>query len=283
MSKNLITPNMAKFATFIFSWGRPDFDSTYKLLRKCGYTGRIVFLCDDLDDKHMGYIEKYGNDNVYVFSKYRYARKCDPMNNFGKLESTLYVENAMFDIASELGIDYFCSMCDDYYYFGHRGEKGAKRTSRLDDVFYLFVEYLINTPIKCLAFSQGGDNMSGYSKDRLCKRKVMNSFICKTDRRFEFYGSMNDDVNMYVQNGIRGDIFLTYLGFQLDQKDSQSEEGGLTNLYVKYGTYVKSFYTVMLSPSSVVIRLMGETSTRLHHQIKYQNTVPCIISEEYKK
>lgn len=218
MSKNLITPNMDKFATFIFSWGRPDFDSTYKLLRKCGYTGRVVFLCDDLDDKHMGYIEKYGNENVYVFSKYRYARKCDPMNNFGKLESTLYVENAMFDIANELGIDYFCSMCDDYYYFGHRGEKGAKRTSRLDDVFYFFVEYLINTPIKCLAFSQGGDNMNGYSKDRLCKRKVMNSFICKTDRRFEFYGSMNDDVNMYVQNGIRGDIFLTYLGFQLDEK-----------------------------------------------------------------
>jgi hypothetical protein len=175
-------------------------------------------------------------------------------------------------------------MCDDYYYFGHRGEHGAKKTKKLDEVFKIFVTYLINTPIKALAFCQGGDHIGGYDHNKTpCKRKVMNSFICKTNSPFSFYGSMNDDVNMYVQNGLRGDIYLTYLRFQLDQKDSQSVDGGLSNLYKSYGTYVKSFYTVMLSPSSVNIKLMGESSTRLHHSINWKNQVPMILSEDFKK
>lgn len=283
MNSNALKPNMSKFAVFIFAWGRPLFCDTYATLRKCGYTGRIVLLLDDLDPSRDEYIGKYGYEDTYVFSKSFVAKRSDPMNNFGKLESTLYVENTMFDIAKDLGIDYFCAMCDDYYYFGHRGEFGAKRTSRLDDVFEVFVEYLINSPVKCIAFCQGGDNMGGFDETKTCKRKAMNSFICKTNEPFKFYGSMNDDVNMYVQNGIRGDIILTYLRFQLDQGDSQSEDGGLTDLYKTYGTYVKSFYTIMISPSSVRCRLMGESSMRLHHSISYKNTVPCIIDEKYRK
>lgn len=283
MSKNWMKPNMNKFCVFIFCWGRPDFQDTYKSLRRCNYTGKIIMLVDDLDPTKDKYIEKYGFENVYVFNKNFVARKCDPMNNFGKLESTLYVEHAMFDAAKELGYDYFVAMCDDYYNFGHRGEQGAKKTNYMDLVFEYFVEYLINTPIKSIAFCQGGDSMGGFQPERLCKRKVMNAFFCKTNEPFSFYGSMNDDCNMYVQNGIRGDIFLTIMRFQLDQGDTQSTNDGLGNLYKSYGTYVKSFYTVMLSPSSVKISLMGQKSTRLHHRIDYKKTVPCIISEKYKK
>ena len=275
--------DMNKFCVFIFAWGRPDFCDTMKTLRKCGYTGRIILLVDNLDKTKEKYVETYGAQNVYVFNKFFAARRSDPMNNFGGMESTLYVENTMFLAAKELGFDYFCAMCDDYYYFGHRGPNGAKRTSNLDLVFEHFVEYLINSPIKSIAFSQGGDNFGGFDESKLCKRKVMNSFICKTSDPFSFYGSMNDDVNMYVQNGIRGDIFLTVMFFQLDQKDTQSTGGGLENLYLTYGTYVKSFYSVMLAPASVKVALMGAKSVRLHHKIKYNNTVPCIINEKYKK
>lgn len=274
---------MSKFCVFIFCWGRPKFNKTYQSLRRCGYTGRIIMLVDNLDPTQKEYIETYGKENVYVFDKVRASQKCDAMNNFGGLESTLYVENSMFEIAKELGFDYFCSMCDDYYYFGHRREIGAKKTNHLDLVFEYYIEYLIHTPIKCVAFSQGGDNFGGFDETKLCKRKVMNSFICKTSSPFEFYGSMNDDVNMYVQNGIRGDIFLTTMFFQLDQPDTQSTGGGLEHLYKTYGTYVKSFYTVMLSPSSVKISLMGTKEGRLHHRINYNNTFPCIIQEKHKK
>lgn len=63
----------------------------------------------------------------------------------------------------------------------------------------------------------------------------------------------------------------------------QEKDGGVTEAYQKYGTYVKSFYSVMLSPSSIKICMMGQTSPRLHHKIKYETTYPCIIGEEYKK
>lgn len=283
MRENCKKVNMSNFGVFIYCWGRPEFCNTYKNLKSAGYTGRIVLLVDNLDKTKEEYIARYGGENVYVFNKFFAAKKSDPMNNFGKLESTLYVENTMFDAAKELGWDYFCAMCDDYYYFGHRGVKGAKKTNNLDKVFEYYVEYLINSPVKCLAFSQGGDNFGGFDETKLYKRKVMNSFICKTSEPFKFYGSMNDDVNMYVQNGIRGDIFLTTMFFQLDQPDTQSTGGGLENLYLTYGTYVKSFYTVMLSPSSVKVALMGTKEARLHHKINYNNTVPCIIDEKYKK
>lgn len=285
MSKSLKKPNMDKFCVFIFCWGRPQFHNTLNALRKHGYTGRIIMLLDNLDKTNEEYIKLYGNEDTYVFNKNFVARRCDPMNNFGKLESTLYVEHAMFDAAKELGFDYFVAMCDDYKSFSHKREECERITRRLDEVFYLFVEYLINTPIKSIAFSQGGDHI-GWGVDpyrKQCKRKVMNSFFCVTDRPFKFYGSMNDDANMYIKNGIRGDIFLTYYPFMLHQPPTQNVDGGLSDLYKKYGTYVKSFYSVMLSPSSVKIALMGQKSPRLHHRIDYKKTIPCIISEKYKK
>lgn len=200
MSKNWKSPNMDKFAVFIFCWGRPHFHNTLDALRKHGYSGRVVMLLDDLDSTHEEYIKLYGINDTFVFNKHFIARQCDPMNNFGSFESTLYVENSMFNVAHELGIDYFVAMCDDYESFCHKREECERRTRHLDDVFKLFVEYLINTPIKCIAFSQGGDHIGGFNPNRLCKRKAMNSFFCVTDRPFKFYGSMNDDVNMYVQN-----------------------------------------------------------------------------------
>lgn len=279
-----IEPNMAKFAVFIFCWGRPEFCNTQKALRASGYTGKIYLLIDDLDKTKDEYIARYGNNMCYVFNKRWVSKVSDPMNNFGKLDSTLYVENSMFCIAKDLGLDYFCAMCDDYQSFCHKREECEKTSKRLDDVFYHFVEYLINSPIKCVAMSQGGDHFGGFDPTRrMCKRKVMNSFFCVTDRPFKFYGSMNDDANMYIQNGIRGDVFLTFYPFMLHQPPTQNVDGGLSDLYKSYGTYVKSFYSVMLSPSSVVIKLMGNKSLRLHHAIDWKTTTPMILSEEFKK
>lgn len=284
MSKNLVKPNMAKFAVFILCWGRPEFCNTIDALRKSGYSGRIILILDNLDPTHEQYIEKYGNENCYVFNKVWMAKQCDPMNNFGQMESTLYVSNAMFSIAKDLGLEYFLTMCDDYLSFAHKREECERRSHCLDKIFPLFLEFLINTPVKSIAFSQGGDHIGGFNPyRRMVKRKVMNSFFCMTERPFKFYGAMNDDANMYIQNGIRGDIFLTFYPFMLHQPPTQNVDGGLTDIYKKYGTYVKSFYSVMLSPSSVVIKLMGQKAPRLHHKIDYKKTVPCIISEDFKR
>ena len=111
----------------------------------------------------------------------------------------------------------------------------------------------------------------------------MNTFICSTDRKFQFVGRINEDVNTYVKYGSIGSIFLTVPDVRIIQLQTQNNSGGMTDLYLDSGTYIKSFYTVMYHPSSVNISLMGETHKRLHHSIKWVNTVPKILDESYKR
>lgn len=64
---------------------------------------------------------------------------------------------------------------------------------------------------------------------------------------------------------------------------TQSQKGGLTELYLQTGTYVKSFYTVMTMPSSVKIGAMQSSNPRIHHKIDWNLTVPKIIDERHRK
>ena len=111
----------------------------------------------------------------------------------------------------------------------------------------------------------------------------MNSFICSVDRPFKFAGAMNEDVNTYTTLGSRGELFLTIPLVSLNQLQTQSQAGGITDMYLKYGTYAKSFTTVMMMPSSVKISMMGNVNKRIHHQIKWNNTVPKIVQEDFRK
>lgn len=276
--------DMQKFAVFILAHGRPELTDTYDHLRSAGYTGRVVIVIDNEDSKAQGYKDRYGEENVYVFNKTWAAQYSDSMNNFGNRKAILFARNECFRIAKDLNLESFVELDDDYYYFGHRGSQGAKKTKCLDDVFKCFVEFLMNTNVKSIAFSQGGDHIGGWKEDILCKRKSMNSFFCLTNRPFRFYGVMNDDVNCYLINGRRGDIFLTYMAFQLDQADTQSINGGMSETYKDFGTYTKSFTSVLGSPSCVSVKLMGGGSAmRLHHSIDWKHAVPMILSESYKK
>ena len=113
-------------------------------------------------------------------------------------------------------------------------------------------------------------------------RKAMNSFLVRVGRPIEFLGRINEDTTAYCVHGNRGELFLTPTGFQLNQLETQSNDNGLTTIYQQYGTYLKSMYSVMMSPSFVRIRTMGP-ARRIHHQVKWLDAVPQIVSERYRK
>lgn len=69
----------------------------------------------------------------------------------------------------------------------------------------------------------------------------------------------------------------------LTQEMTQQNKGGLTELYLDKGTFVKSFYSVIWSPSCVCVAGMGAKNRRLHHKIHWDNAVPKILNEKYKK
>tara|TARA_R100000655_G_scaffold87107_1_gene127253 strand:+ start:49 stop:354 length:306 start_codon:yes stop_codon:yes gene_type:complete len=93
---------------------------------------------------------------------------------------------------------------------------------------------------------------------------------------------MNEDVSAYTMMGREGDLFFTAVAAYLAQKATQQQAGGMSEAYLDSGTYIKSFYSVMMAPSCVQVGLMGEHRTRnyrLHHVIDWDRARPLILHQ----
>lgn len=280
-----------KFAVFILTHGRPDKVLTYKTLLKNKYTGPIYFIVDNLDKTVDKYIANFGKDNVIVFDKLKMLEQSDTANNTGETRTILMARNACFEIAKKLGFEYFLQLDDDYTSFRYRYidkyvTKGESKN--LDNAFGAMFDYYKSTNLLSLAFAQGGDFIGGASCGMLknyqnVARKCMNTFFCSVNRPFKFVGAMNDDVNTYVTLGSRGNLFMTVPFIGVEQAATQQQKSGLTDMYLRFGTYCKSFTTTMMQPSSVKVAMMGYNNPRLHHRIDWYKTTPKIIREKHKK
>lgn len=278
------------FAVFILTHGRPDNVITYKTLEKCGYTGRLYFIVDNEDKTVDQYIKNFGADRVVVFDKKAEADACDEGNNFDERRTITMARNACFEIAERLGVTHFLELDDDYTDFRYKLEETGNHLAivkNLDAVFYLFLRFYIESGATSIAFAQNGDFIGGFDNGkgiyRFSKRKCMNTFFCSTERPVRFIGAMNEDVNTYTTLGSRGAVFLTVPFAAINQTATQSKDGGITAMYKRFGTYCKAFTTVMMMPSSVKVSMMNTTNPRIHHLIKWANTVPMIIDERHKK
>jgi hypothetical protein len=271
------------FTAFILSHGRPDNVITFEKLKSHGYTGRIIIVIDNEDKTAEKYYKNFGKENVVMFDKKEMSNKFDQVDNFDNRKTIVYARNACFYIAKDLGIDNFIQLDDDYYWFGHRTKDGAKTTRSLDSIFSYLVDFVNETQVTTVCFSQGGDHIGGFDDSKKIRRKAMNSFVCSSKKPFSFIGRINEDVNTYTKLGSLGNIFFTINNIQLDQKDTQANNGGMTDVYLIGGTYIKSFYSVIVNPSCVKVKTITAKHTRMHHHINWNNAVPCIIDEKYKK
>lgn len=282
---------LEKFVVFVISHENPYNIRTLKTIKAKGYTGNWLILIDDKDKYLDEYIKLYGKDKIAIYNKEEVALYTDEMNNFKDRKCILFARNACFDIAKKLGYQYFCELDEDYTDFRYRYEINGMLSSlhieNLTEIFNEMLKYLdSNKNITTIAFCQGGDLIGGTESRVWVKqlsRKAMNSFICDINRRFDFRGVLNDDVNTYCILGQQGQLFFTLACVQLDQEGSQQKQTGITEMYKATGTYQKSFYSVMLCPSFVRISMMGCGHPRIHHNIDWEHGVPKIISSKYKK
>jgi hypothetical protein len=279
------------FAVFILTHGRPNKVITYDTLRRRGYTGPIYIIIDNEDKTADTYRRIYG-DKVIVFDKAAIAKTFDEGDNFGDRRAVIYARNVSFQIARDLGLRYFLQLDDDYngfeYRINHEGQypKGYRMVQgTLDGIIEAYLSFYQTTAACSIAMAQGGDFFSGademYSSNR--KRKCMNTFFCSVDRPFQFVGRINEDVNTYVWFQMLGNLFLTVPFVSVKQLQTQSNTGGMTEMYLDSGTFIKSFYTVMYAPSCTLVKIIGEVDKRLHHSIKWANAVPCIVPETCRK
>ena len=280
------------FAVFILSNGRPNNIKTIKTLENANYKGKYYIIVDNEDKTIEQYRENFG-DKVIVFNKQEISddKRFDKFDNNNNKRVIYFARNACFDIAKELGLKYFIQFDDDYTSFQFRYEEGEKlkhlNMNNIGEVFNLMIDFLNSSPkILTICFSQGGDFIggkdSGVWKKQLV-RKSMNSFLCSTDRVFTFKGRINEDVNTYTWLGNQGELFFTIANLSLEQTPTQSNEGGMTDIYLDSGTYVKSFYSIICSPQAVKIALMGNRFMRMHHKVNWKYCSPKILDEKYKK
>jgi hypothetical protein len=280
---------MNDFVIFILTHGRANNVYTLKTLRKHGYTGKIVLVIDNEDKQADEYYHNF--ENVEMFNKKEIAKTFDEADNFQDRRAIIYARNACFDIAKRLGYKYFIEMDDDYTYFEYRLYSNEiqkpKDVLNLDNVLLMIFDFYKSTNFSTISIAQGGDFIGGKNNNMAKKpsiyRKCMNSFFCSTERPFKFVGRINEDVNTYTYKQSIGLLMGTIPMVALGQKTTQKNKGGMTDLYLDSGTYVKSFYTVIFSPSSCYIKPMGDKHMRLHHAIKWDYAVPKIVSEDLKK
>lgn len=284
-----------KFATFILTHGRADRVLTYGGLKKCGYTGKIYLLVDNEDKQLSDYKSKYG-DEVIVFDKKSFAKSVDACDNYDRRNSVVFARNYNFVVARELGLTHFWQLDDDYSQFGWGMDNDGNyitsnvTTKSLDRIIEACLDFVDCSGAKSVAFAQGGDYIGGANgrfamleKQGLFSRKVMNSFFFRTDAGVTFRGRVNDDVNLYVERGRAGDLFVTIPRLRLWQPMTQTASGGCTDIYLEMGTYIKSFYSVLVAPSCVKIATMGGKHRRIHHMVQWKHACPSIISEKYRK
>lgn len=282
---------MKDFVVFILTHGRPNNVITAKTLKKSGYTGRVVIVIDNEDDTAEEYKKVFGKENVYVFDKKGISETFDTMDLSEDRRTIVYARNACFSIAEELGFRYFLELDDDYTSFEFRYPDEynkkllIKPCDNLDKAFKYMIDFLKKTNVKTIAFAQDGDfigGIEGANYRQKVLRKTMNTFFCDTKKKFNFIGRINEDVNTYTRLGSTGWLGLTITDLSIVQKQTQSNKGGMSDVYIDNGTYLKSFYSVMIMPSAVKIGAMGDKHIRFHHKVNWDSCVPKILNECYK-
>ena len=283
--------DMDKFCVIVLCHKRP-FDTTTPItLRNCNYTGDIILLLDDEDDTIDLYRQNFPDTVIDTYSKDELMKVTDAMDITGDKRCAVYARNACFDIAEKHGYYYFCQLDDDCTTFPYRYMENGKlyrnNHSDLDAVFKAHLEFMeCNENIDAVAFALPGDFVGGCSSNlnkRLFLNKCMCSWICFTNRRIHYSGTMNDDVNTYSMGGMRGKLYYTFNFLMFDAPATQAVKGGMTEIYLGRGTYMKTFYTILCCPSFVKVDMFGDRHYRIHHKFDWKHAVPKLISGRYKK
>lgn len=277
---------------FILSYDRPERVKTLQTLENHGYTGDWYIIVDHESD-YERYCDEHGEDNVVFLDKDDALPELDRGDNFDNRNCNVYARYQTFDLAQELGYDYFLLLDDDYEYFEVRFNENYEfgydkiknnKFNDLDRYIDLAIEYMERADLDCFAMAQGGDFIGGkhnqFAQAVQTSRKIMNTFLCQADKPFEFRGTINEDVNTYVRAAQLGKLFLTTNALSVDQEDTQQDDGGLTEIYLDEGTYIKSFYTILFAPSCTTLGdIHDRQDPRIHHRVSWRNAVPKIVPE----
>lgn len=272
---------------YILSYNSKDV-ATFNTLNRFGnqINTSIIVGTDDPILEH--YKKKY-RDNLLIFDKD--TIEVDLMNNFEEKKFPIFAREYAYQHAMENNITHYVLLEDDYTLFGIRYVENGKlkgQSINITDWFIFLLKLTDSFKGKIqIGISQSGDYIGGKDNAMFTKGyrlKLMNSYFINCKYPIHFKGSINDDVNTAIllptQNGA---IPVTIGRILLNQKDTQSNGTALQDIYLKYSTYTKSMYSVMLNPSAVKIFTLSTAHPRLHHHVSANKVYPKLLDPKYKK
>ena len=155
------------FAVFILTHGRAKIQKTFQALRECGYSGKVYFVIDDMDDEAEEYRRLYGDD-VIVFDKKEQAQKTDTFMNREELRAVVYARNFSCEKATEMGLKFFVNCDDDIRIFKYKinqnGNLITKAATNLDKIFTGICEMMDDGDLECMSITEEGAYIGGVNK-----------------------------------------------------------------------------------------------------------------------
>lgn len=268
---------------FIPSYHRPENVKTVVYLHKIGWDMRkvYVFLDSEADDRveYEATAERYGF-NIHVFDMEEARRRYDYVHRASvSRRSAGQARNMFQDFARSIGVDFYLVMDDDTQHFATFMQRRSLRdVDIVRRCFEEMEELMRKRRIGVMAFSQTGDFIGGYNA-QIFRRKVMNTtfyllpYIYRGER-----GVQNDDTSLFC-GAINEGLFTGTANHAivLQQVQSATQAGGLTDLYNECKLLNKALVPVIQFPSAVVAEKQVMNGGRLHHRINYKYLGPAII------
>lgn len=272
-----------KYAVFICTHGRPYTQTTWKVLRECGYTGDIIMMIDDEDYCGMQYLDVVHQDDrlwLHIFSKKSYIMANDSGTDKPIRNTHLYAWNACENIAREDGYDYVIIADDDLTGFRYRYEedghlKSQTITKNMDKLFEAYLEYMEYSNISALSVADARNYIGGKAKDG----RNMNTLVFRKVRdRIEWKSEMYEEMVTSLLAQQTGKFIFQPTFFQYETKTMAKDvKGGMEEIYNSKSIFNRSAYVVMYHPSCVSF-----DANNTGFKLKKDNAFPKLIGSKYK-
>lgn len=274
---------------FIPSYHRPTNIKTAKFLVQIGYDMSKVHVVIDSEaddaDQYRKECERMGC-KLHVFDMDEARRRYDYVHRASESRrSAGQARNMFYEIAKGEGITQYLVMDDDTNDFQFR-IKGINCTDRysycspktVKGAFDLVQSFAFKHKIGLFGMCQTGD-FYGNVITRLLKSKVMNTTFY--DTRFIYRGErgvQDDDTSQFVT--VLNEGYFTGSTVDcvvLQQCQSATQKGGLTDLYNECKLLNKALVCVIQFPSAVIAEKQKMNGGRIHHRINYRYLAPKLL------
>ena len=272
------------FAVFICTHGRPYKQHTYKMLRECGYTGRIVTLLDNEDETCGRYKEE--GYNVTIFDKQYYIDKVDIGRSDAKRAAILYAKCACEDIAKENDLRAFVIVDDDIKSLRYRyREKDTLRTLQirlgLDEIFQAYISFMLDCNVCMSSLGTSQIYIGGIKDEKITDLRIPYSFVFRNASiPVDWVSEMNEDTVTALNEANNGKYMLQLPFIQLFTNDLNSGNiGGMTEAYKSMSDFQRISSLFEFHPNCVRYYAVKNKVT---HSIIKDAAFPKLVSSRYK-